>query len=108
MADSYKVLGQSIPTAATLVDLYTVPAARQASTSSINVCNQGAATTFRVMVAPAGAADAPVHRQFFDVPIDANETINAVIGWTLDATDKVRCQSASGSVSFGLYGVEIF
>lgn len=108
MADTFKVLGQSIPAAATLTDLYTVPALTQTSTSSLTVCNQGAAATlFRVTVAPAGAIDTPAHRQFFDVSIEPSETMAPVLGWTLATTDKVRVQSANGAVSFSLFGVEI-
>lgn len=107
MADAYKVLGQNKPGAVTLADLYTVPALTQTSTSSIVICNQGAATTVRVSVAPAGAADALAQYQMYDVPLDDNETKALTLGITLATTDKIRCYSVSGSVSFSAYGVEI-
>lgn len=108
MTDTYKVLGQAKPAATTLTDLYVVPAATQTSTSSIVVCNQSAtATTFRVSVAIAGAADALTQYQFYDAPLDPNETKSIQLGITLGATDKVRVYSAAGTVSFSAFGVEI-
>ncbi len=57
MATSYKVLGQSNPSATTATSLYTVPAATQAIVSTITVCNQAAtAATYRIAVRIAGAA----------------------------------------------------
>ena len=39
---TYKVLGQSNPSATTATTLYTVPAATQTIVSTITVCNQAA------------------------------------------------------------------
>ena len=57
MATTYKVLGQSAPSAATATTLYTVPAATQAVVSTINVVNTHASTAdvVRVAIRPAGA-----------------------------------------------------
>lgn len=58
MANTYKVLSQTNPSATTLTDSYTVPAATQAIVSSISVANRSAiSTSFRISVAIAGAAD---------------------------------------------------
>ncbi len=107
MADSFKVLGQSKPAGATLADLYTVPAATSSTVSTINVCNQGTATTFRISVAPAGVADALTQYLVYDAPILSNDSLPFTIGITLATTDKIRVQSASGNVSFSAFGVEI-
>jgi hypothetical protein len=59
MANVYKILGQSSPSATTPTDLYTVPAATSTVCSSISICNWGGTqTTFRVSISPAGAATA--------------------------------------------------
>lgn len=108
MAQTLKVLGQALPAAATLTDLYVVPAAASASCSSVIVCNQVAtATSFRIAVAKAGAANASAQYVYFDLPLAASDTFIATIGMTLAATDVVRVYSASGSVSFNLFGAEV-
>ena len=49
MATTYKVLGQSNPSATTATTLYTVPAATQTVTVDTIVCNQTAtAGTYRI------------------------------------------------------------
>lgn len=108
MTDTLKVLGQSAPGAATLTDLYTVPGATNTAVSSVTVCNRSATpTTFRLSVAPAGAADAVAQYLYYDVPLAGNDTFVATVGLTLAATDKVRCYATLATVSFGLYGVEV-
>lgn len=107
MAEVVKVLGQSKPAAATLTALYTVPALTTAVGSSLMVCEQsGVATTFRVSVAVAGAADAVAQYIVYDAPLQANESKAFTIGLTLGAADVVRVQSLSGSVSLSLFGAE--
>lgn len=108
MADNYKVLGQSKPVATTLTDIYTVGAAKQVTVSTINVCNlTSVATTYRISVAVVGAVDSQVQYLFFDDIIDVNETKNITAGYTLGAGDVIRCYSASGNISFNIFGVEI-
>ena len=108
MADTLKVLGQSAPAATTLTDIYTVPAATSAVVSCINVCNRAAAPdTFRVSVAPAGAADANAQYLVRDMSIAANDTIPLVLGITLATTDKVRVYGGTANLSFSVFGTEI-
>lgn len=107
MTDTYKVLGQAKPAAATLTPLYPVPAATQTTCSTITVCNQGASTSFRLSVAIAGAVDALTQYVFYDAPLGANETKGFTMGLTVGATDVIRCQSLSGNVSFSAFGVEV-
>ena len=58
MATTYKLLGQSNPTANTLTDVYTVPAATQAVISTIAICNQSATNaSYSIAVSNNGAAD---------------------------------------------------
>jgi hypothetical protein len=108
MADIFKVLGQLKPAATTLTDLYTVPAVTSATLSTLVVCNQSSIpTTFRMSAAIAGAADALSQYEFYDMPIQGNDTIPITMGITLAATDKIRVYSASGNVSFNAHGVEV-
>lgn len=106
MATSLKVLGQSKPIAATLTTLYTVPVATSAVVSSIVACNQGAATTIRISIAIAGAADTAAQYIAYDVPIGANETLAFTIGTTLAATDLIRVYNTLATVSFSAFGQE--
>lgn len=107
MALAYKSLGQSAPSAASLTNLYTVPALTQAVGSSIVICNRSVATSFRLAVSPAGAAIANQHYLFYDTPIDANATEIIALGMALAATDVVRCYATLATISFLLFGVEI-
>ena len=107
MAEAIKVLGQLSPAATTLSTLYTVPALTSTVISTITICNRaGAATTFRLSVAVAGAADAVQQYSFYDTPLDPNQTLAPTLGITLGAGDVVRCYSGNGSVSFNAFGSE--
>ena len=107
MADTIIVLAQSMPAAATLTDLYTVPGATSTVVSSVTVCNQVAmATSWRLSVAIAGAANSGKQYLYYDLPHQANDTFIATIGLTLGAGDVVRVYSTDGNLSFNLSGVE--
>lgn len=108
MTDTLLVLGQSNPTATTLTTLYTVPAATSVSVSSIVICNRSStATSFRISIAPAGAADALTQYLYYDVPISGNDTFVATIGCTLAATDVVRCYATLATLTFSIFGVQV-
>ena len=107
MTTATKVLGQSIPAAATATTLYTAPASTSTVASSLVVCNQSAvATSFRVAVRPAGAALATLHYLFYDVALPGNDTFIATIGVTLATTDVVTVYATLATVSFTLFGEE--
>lgn len=108
MASTFKVLGQSAPSATTLTDVYTVPSATSAIVSTIVVCNRSATpTTFRLAVAPAGAGAANAHYLAYDAPLAANEVWTWTIGATLAATDVVRAYVGAATVSVSVFGEEI-
>lgn len=107
MADTLKVLGQSNPAATTLTDVYTVPGATSTTVSTVTVCNQGIAGTFRVSVAIAGAADAAAQYLYRDLTIPANETFACTFGITLATTDVVRAWCSHGNMSVNVFGVEV-
>ena len=108
MADTYKILGQSNPSAATLTDAYTVPAATTAIVASIVVANRSTtATSFRISLAVEGAADDNKQYLYYDVVIDNNDTFVATIGITLGARDVVRVYATLATLSFAVLGAEI-
>lgn len=105
MADTLKVLGQAALAATTLTDVYT--AASPATVSTVSVCNRSAtATTFRVSVAVAGAADATKQYLFYDVPLAGNDSFTATLGITMAATDVLRAYAGAATVSVNVFGVE--
>lgn len=107
MADTYKTLAQVNPSAATLTDAYTVPAATQAVIAGVHVANRSVATSFRVSVAVAGAADDNKQYIAYDVSIGDNETIVVGKGITLQPTDKIRVRATLATLSFNIFGDEI-
>lgn len=108
MANVYKVLAQSNPSATTATTLYTVPSSTSAVISTITVCNQAAsAGSFRIAVRPAGATLAAQHYVAYDVAIAANDTTALTLGLTLATTDIVTIYASSATMSFNAYGSEI-
>ena len=108
MANVYKILGQSSPSATTETTLYTVPSAKSAVASSISICNRGSGqTTFRVSISQGGSATANKDYLYYDVVLAGNDTFIATIGITLATTDIVRVYSGNTSLSFQLFGTEI-
>ena len=106
--ETYKVLGQSDPAAATLTDAYTVPAATQAVVSSIMVANRSVVgTSFRISVAVAGAASSNEQFIAFDTPISRNNMQEVTVGITLGAADVIRVFATLATVSFNIFGTEI-
>jgi glucose-6-phosphate dehydrogenase assembly protein OpcA len=108
MPTTYKVLGQSIPSATTATTLYTVPSSTSTVISTITVCNQAAsAGSYRIAVRPAGATLATSHYVAYDVAIAANDTTALTLGLTLATTDVVTVYASSASMSFAAFGSEI-
>jgi glucose-6-phosphate dehydrogenase assembly protein OpcA len=108
MAVTYKVLGQSNPSATTATTLYTVPSSTSSIVSTLSVANIGStATTFRVAVRPAGATLANQHYLHYDVSIPANDSISLTIGLTLATTDVVTVYGGNANLAFSLFGTEI-
>ena len=102
------VLGQAIPTAATLTALYTVPVSASAVLSSLVACNQATIQgRFRVSIAVAGAPDEAKQYLYYDEPVDGNDTFVATLDIGLATTDVVRVQSDNGEVVFQAFGVQI-
>lgn len=107
MPTTHKVLGQVASAAATATTLYTVPAATQAVCSTLAICNRDIATTYRVSVRPAGAAQDVKHYIAYDAVIGANDSILLTLGITLVTTDVVTVYAGTSALSFSLFGAEI-
>jgi hypothetical protein len=108
MATTYKVLGQSNPSATTATTLYTCPASTQTVISTITICNQaGTSGTYRIAVRPNGATLATEHYVVYDAVIQANTTTAYTLGLTIDASDVVTVYASTTSFSFNAFGSEI-
>jgi hypothetical protein len=108
MPATYKVLGQSAPSATTATTLYTVPSSTSTIVSTLTVCNRdSSAGTFRIAVRPSGASLANQHYIVYDSAIAANDTVTFTLGITLATTDVVRVYSSNTNLSFSLYGSEL-
>ena len=107
MAITYKVLGQSAPTAATATTLYTVPAATSTIGSSITICNTGASTSYRIAIRPAGASLAAAHYLAYDAVCEQYTSVILTFGMTLATTDVVTVYATLATLSFSLFGSEI-
>jgi len=108
MAYTYKVLGQSAPSATTDTDVYTVGSGKQAIVSTITVANRSAtARTYRIAIRPAGATLANEHYIAYDVAIGPTDTTALTLGITLTATDVVTVYASTTDLSFGIFGSEI-
>ena len=108
MATTYKVLGQSNPSATTATTLYTAPSATQTVVSTITICNQAAtAATYRIAVRVAGAALSASQYIAYDVSLPANASDTLTLGLTLNATDVITVYASTATMSFAAFGSEI-
>lgn len=108
MPTTYKVLGQSAPSATSATTLYTVPAATSAVVSTLSACNRASSgATYRVAVRPAGATLANQHYLVFDATLPPLSTDTLTLGMTLAAADVVTVYASTANLSFNLFGSEI-
>jgi len=108
MATTYKVLGQSNPSATTATTLYTVPSATQAVVSTIVIANLTAsAATFRIAVRVAGATLASSQYVAYDITVGASDSTALTLGITLNATDVITVYASTANLTFTAFGSEI-
>ena len=108
MATTYKVLGQSNPSATTATTLYTVPSETSAVVSTISICNQaGTSGTYRIAVRPAGATLEAKHYLVYGATVAASDSVLLTLGVTLAATDVITVYGSSANMSFSAFGSEI-
>lgn len=105
---TYKVLGQSAPSATTATTLYTVGASTSAIVSSLVVANRGTSSgTYRIAIRPAGASLADSHYIVYDASLAANSTVALTLGITLATTDVVTVYASSANFTFSAFGSEV-
>ena len=108
MATTYKVLGQSAPSATTQTTLYTVPSATQAVISTVVVANRAAApATYRIAVQPDGETLANKHYIAYDVTVGASDSTTITLGITMDASDVLSVYASTANLSFNAFGSEL-
>jgi glucose-6-phosphate dehydrogenase assembly protein OpcA len=108
MATTYKVLGQSAPSATTATTLYTVPSSTQTVVSTISVCNRtGSEVSFRIAIRPGGETLASKHYIAYDAKCSGNDSTFITVGATLGATDVITIYAADANLSFSAFGSEI-
>jgi glucose-6-phosphate dehydrogenase assembly protein OpcA len=108
MPTTYKVLGQSNPSATTATTLYTVPAATQAIVSTITIANQAAsAATYRIAVRVNGATLAASQYVAYDVSLPGNASDTLTLGITLGAADVITIYASTTTMSFAAFGSEL-
>ena len=108
MATTYKVLGQSNPSATTATTLYTVPSATQAVVSTIVIANLTAtAATFRIAVRVAGATLANSQYVAYDITVGASDSTALTLGITLGAADVITVYASTANLTFTAFGSEI-
>jgi len=108
MPTTYKVLGQSNPSATTATTLYTVPPATQAVVSTIVVANlTTTAATFRIAVRVAGATLANSQYVAYDITVGASDSTTLTLGLTLGAADVITVYASTANITFSAFGSEI-
>jgi hypothetical protein len=108
MAITYKVLAQSAPSATTNTDVYTVGSGKQATVSTITVCNRSTTiATYRIAIRVAGSALSNEEYIAYDAPIGSNDSVTWTIGVTLGAADVVTVYASTANLSVNIFGAEI-
>lgn len=108
MAKSYKVLGQSAPSATTNTNVYTVPAATEAVISTITIANRDSnSATYRIAVRPNGETINNKDYITYNTVVPGNDTIALTLGITLSETDVITVYASSANLSFNIFGSEI-
>lgn len=109
MAEVYKILGQSNPSASTETTLYTVPSSTSTVVSTLVVCNQtSSSVTFRIATRPSAEGSTTTKNWIiYGTTITANDSLTLPIGITLAAGDKIQIFASSANMSFSAYGSEI-
>jgi hypothetical protein len=114
MATDYKILGQTLPTANTLSNVYVVPTSTSAIVSTITICNQGSANAnVDIVVRPVNEALDNKHYLLRGVTIPRADTLVISPGLTLNASvilavnNAVHAGETAADISFNAFGVEL-
>lgn len=104
MATIKGILGQAAPSATTETDLYTVPAAKNA-TVKVMATNRSTVGTVRISVGVDGAATDNTQYLAYDKQVQANDSLSTAT-FMLGSTDVVRVYASSANFSFTVTGIE--
>ena len=114
MPTAYKILGQTLPTANTLSNVYVVPTSTSAIVSTITICNQSSANAnIDIMIRPINETLANKHYLIKGVTVPRADTMILSPGVTLNASVIVAVNNAvvtgetAANVSFNVFGVEL-
>jgi len=114
MATAYKILGQSLPSANTLSNVYVVPAATSTIVSTITITNQDSANAnVDIIVRPVNETLSNKHYLLKGVQIPRADTLILSPGLTLNASvilavnNAVAAGETFANVSFNAFGVEL-
>ena len=111
MPTSYKILGQSNPSATTNTTVYTVPSSTSAVISTITIANQaGTAGSYRIIAQKSADVSATIlAKQYlaYDVAIAANDTTALTLGISLETGDVIKVYCSSANMSVNIFGSEI-
>jgi hypothetical protein len=98
-------VAQSAPGATTLTDAYTVPASTKFEGKVLVANRSSVGTTFRISLAPAGAADATSQYLAYDLGIPGNDTY-VTPTFAVPAACVVRVYATLATVTFTITGLE--
>lgn len=114
MPAAYKILGQTLPTANVLSNVYVVPAATSTILNTITICNQSAANAnVEIIIRPINEALANKHYILENVLIPRADSLIFSPGITLNSAvivavnNSVYTGETAANVSFNVYGVEL-
>ena len=106
MAEVIKRLGTTTATAATNVFDNGATASTYTVVSSIVICNTSStAYTYNVST----SATTGTHGAYIasGATVAGNDTVALTQGWTLGATDVIRCYAGAATLTFVAFGVEL-
>lgn len=106
--EKHGILGQAAPAASTDTALYTVPAGRKATISTLVAANtSGGASSYRYNARINGTAAAPGNEIAHDIPLANNASDGVTWGIALGPGDVLNVRSgAAGGITFTAFGVE--
>jgi hypothetical protein len=108
MPTTYKILGQSNPSASALTTVYTVPANTQAVVSTITAANFGAgASNVSLSVHVANAAWAANMQIANNISVSSQNSLALTLGVTLGAGDTVRANCSTANIAVNIFGSEV-
>ncbi len=109
MTTSYKLLGQTAPTADTETLNYEVPDATSTLIRSINISNTSATSdTYSIaLVASAGTSATSAQFIAYNSTVPASSTVTIKAGYTLATGNGIRVKSTNGTTTFSTFGAEI-